>query len=447
MDNITHSLFGIATAKFVNAKVNKNKDKRTTYFLYFISIFAANFPDLDILMSIVDPGPLGYLLHHRGHTHTFLYLIPQVLLLFGLSIFGFKIKDKKVILWGLGLVSVNMVLHIFLDYQNSYGVHPFAPFNSKWFYNDNLFIIEPLLWFTMLPMLFTPIPPLWKGELWTQGYGRIRKNVTWVLALGFFMMVLVAAYRATYLSGFTFVMLGLIFIIYMSILNRKSDVTKSLVALISAAVIMQTFAVARTLAYKSVYEFESHSLHAKSVADTEALSKTSRGENADLSVQTAEVVPKIFDVILSPLPANPFCWKFLTVVSNQKTNYLIRTGVYQNSNFSLGACPDAAYQRVHQGRNAHETNPVYVESTYSSSLQMLTEDLGSEALNCKRDQWLQFVRAPFREQMHVYKDLRFERESNFTKIDVNDPKVRCVRFKVPWVPPRQDLIEITKPNS
>ncbi|MCO5113068.1 MAG: metal-dependent hydrolase [Bdellovibrionaceae bacterium] len=417
MDNITHSLFGIATAKYVNSKINKKKDKRVTVFLYFVSIFAANFPDLDILMSLIDPGPLGYLLHHRGHTHTFLYLVPQVFLLLLLSILGFRIKDKKVILAGVGLVSVNMCLHLFLDYQNSYGVHPFAPFNSKWFYNDNLFIIEPLLWFTMLPMLFTPIPKFWTQDMWCSTWGTKVKALSWFVGISFFITIAYLAYRAQYVSLFTFSFLCLLFLFYLLILNTKSEVSKSLVALISAAVIVQGFALARTQAYRQVYAAES---------------------------RPSLAAYKIFDVILSPMPANPFCWNFLTVSSDQETVYMIKKGVYQNSFARVFSCPDAVYKNLRHGKNVHTFQEVYVEETHSAPLKSLVEDLGSEAINCKRDQWLQFVRAPLREKQYVYKDMRFERESNFTKIDVTDPEVRCVTLQVPWVPPRQDLIDLIR---
>ena len=46
---------------------------------------AGNFPDLDLVLTPLLPAPLGYLLHHRGHTHTVLYAFPQAMLLAALS--------------------------------------------------------------------------------------------------------------------------------------------------------------------------------------------------------------------------------------------------------------------------------------------------------------------------------------------------------------------------
>ncbi|WP_370466973.1 metal-dependent hydrolase, partial [Salmonella enterica] len=38
------------------------------------------------------------------------------------------------------------LLHIALDFTNSYGVHPFWPFDNRWYYGDAVFIVEPLFW-------------------------------------------------------------------------------------------------------------------------------------------------------------------------------------------------------------------------------------------------------------------------------------------------------------
>ena len=44
---------------------------------YAAGIVAANLPDLDLFYTAVTPAPLGYLLHHRGHTHTLVGLVVQ----------------------------------------------------------------------------------------------------------------------------------------------------------------------------------------------------------------------------------------------------------------------------------------------------------------------------------------------------------------------------------
>ena len=50
------------------------------------SALANNAPDLDFLYSGITPGKLGYLLHHRGHTHTLLATVPLALLALGCGV-------------------------------------------------------------------------------------------------------------------------------------------------------------------------------------------------------------------------------------------------------------------------------------------------------------------------------------------------------------------------
>ena len=52
--------------------------------------------------------------------------------------------------WGttaaLVTACVGMVLHISMDGLNVYGVHPFWPFDARWYYGDLIFIVEPVFW-------------------------------------------------------------------------------------------------------------------------------------------------------------------------------------------------------------------------------------------------------------------------------------------------------------
>ena len=67
-------------------------------------------------------------------------------------------------------------LHIAMDALNSYGVHPFWPWNNRWFYGDTLFIIEPWLWLIILPvLLFSPrrLTKVIAGTLWLVAFGYV----------------------------------------------------------------------------------------------------------------------------------------------------------------------------------------------------------------------------------------------------------------------------------
>jgi len=145
MDNLTHSIIGAAFARSLPKRMQRPE-------IYWASVLGNNIPDADVLIRLV-PGTdaLDYLVHHRGWSHTFL-LAP----FFGLlaayvarKIAGLKETGLSVI--GIGILGCFM--HVGADFMNSYGVHPFSPFSNTWYFGDSIYIVEPLLWFTLVPYL------------------------------------------------------------------------------------------------------------------------------------------------------------------------------------------------------------------------------------------------------------------------------------------------------
>jgi inner membrane protein len=129
----------------------------------FAGVLSSNLPDIDLLwMPLFSDPKLGYLLHHRGHTHTLALVIPQALLVAVLA----KRLDKEQGFLGLFLISVlGLLLHIGFDACNSYGVHPFWPFDSRWFYGDSLFIIDPYLLLVLLCAVAGGLNARWRVGL------------------------------------------------------------------------------------------------------------------------------------------------------------------------------------------------------------------------------------------------------------------------------------------
>ena len=88
MDNLTHSLVGLAVGELADRSLPQHADPATARtrrrVLLATGALASNFPDLDLVLTPLLAPPLGYLLHHRGHTHTLLYALPQIALLLGL---------------------------------------------------------------------------------------------------------------------------------------------------------------------------------------------------------------------------------------------------------------------------------------------------------------------------------------------------------------------------
>src|SRR4051794_20262596 len=78
MDNVTHTLAGVVIAQSWNrfAKGSSPAEKRA---VFWSSVIGSNLPDIDYVARYL-PGVhgqdtrLAYLLHHRGFTHTLLFL-------------------------------------------------------------------------------------------------------------------------------------------------------------------------------------------------------------------------------------------------------------------------------------------------------------------------------------------------------------------------------------
>lgn len=156
MDNLSHSVVGLALGELVQRSLRPQADPARQQLrrrlLLGAGWAASNFPDLDLVATPLLPDPLGYLLHHRGHTHTLLYALPQALLLVALLWACWPsaralLRDSARARSGLAnAVGAGFLLHIAMDYLNSYGIHPFHPFDSRWLYGDMVYILEPVFW-------------------------------------------------------------------------------------------------------------------------------------------------------------------------------------------------------------------------------------------------------------------------------------------------------------
>jgi inner membrane protein len=152
LDNLTHSLAGLIVgdaAVALRARFGAPFSARYRAAALFTAAFANNAPDLDFVYVGITGGKLGYLLHHRGHTHTVAAVLPLALLCLALVAVIFRrAKDRLTAsdYQHLGLIALlGGVLHVLMDFGNNYGVHPFWPVHDGWFYGDAIFIIEPWL--------------------------------------------------------------------------------------------------------------------------------------------------------------------------------------------------------------------------------------------------------------------------------------------------------------
>jgi inner membrane protein len=162
MDNVTHALAGLLLAEATVALVGRRRAeppgaglRRTAA---VIGVVGAELPDADLLyagpiLDLMDMGRLGYLLHHRGHTHTIVFALAGALVLWGIALLARRGRPAAERWALLGLALVATLSHVALDWTNSYGVHPFWPVANGWYYGDAVFIVEPWLWIAAIPPL------------------------------------------------------------------------------------------------------------------------------------------------------------------------------------------------------------------------------------------------------------------------------------------------------
>ena len=147
MDNLTHSLVGLVASK---AGLERLSPGTTT-----LCVLAANAPDADIL-SLVFGGRWAFLHHHRGITHSVLGTLALALALpcifYLVDILRARIRGRSSRLKFRGLMVASLVVtatHPVMDWANNYGVRFLLPWNSRWFYGDFVFIIDPFIWLVL----------------------------------------------------------------------------------------------------------------------------------------------------------------------------------------------------------------------------------------------------------------------------------------------------------
>jgi inner membrane protein len=135
MDNITHSLTGLAIAR---AGLNRFCPRAT-----LLLILSANAPDGDVITAL--RGPFQYFEAHRGYSHSlaclpFLAVVPVFL-----TAAIFRQQLPWIRAWILSCIGI--ASHLLLDCTNSYGVRLFLPFSSRWLHLDwnNLYDVCILL--------------------------------------------------------------------------------------------------------------------------------------------------------------------------------------------------------------------------------------------------------------------------------------------------------------
>jgi inner membrane protein len=416
VDNLTHVLAGmlIAEAAVALRSVEENGSpsaraaSEVSIFrnvAYVVSVAGNNFPDLDFLWSGVTGRPFGYLLHHRGHSHTLVGAFAIALLLRGAAtLYGrwrreaWSPADGR---WIFGLCWVGPLAHIAMDTSNNYGTHPFWPLYRGWFYGDAVFIVEPAFWAAGIP------PLAWAA----------RSAITRITLLAFLALGLGAAFFVRFVPVPMAVGLLLLALLSGVAGRQREPRARALLGLLACLAVAATFFGASRVAAAAV--------------------RAAVGDDHELS-----------DVIVTPMPANPLCFAAVTV-GHDGSNYIAHRAVVATwpALFPGRRCPDMEEMPTAplSPSALADTPHVLWRGQYVAPLRRLLRLYHD---NCQAAALLRFLRAPYwrddADQTLILGDLRYDRNPglDFSDVHIELQPSLCPRAVPSWTPPRQDLLEM-----
>lgn len=151
MDNVAHALVGAVLARAVgDPKVARAG---------LLGAVAANAPDWAELFIGLPGDNADFLVLHRGITHSLAGALAETIaltLLVGLGTrWWTRLRGGAAPPWGAlaSCIGITILSHLYMDWQGSYGLRPFLPWNNQWYYADWVAIIDPFFWLVPLVAL------------------------------------------------------------------------------------------------------------------------------------------------------------------------------------------------------------------------------------------------------------------------------------------------------
>jgi inner membrane protein len=415
MDNLSHSVAGLLAGEILQRALPQEAEPGNTAIRHRLLLLscclASNFPDLDLFLTSLLPAPLGYLLHHRGHTHTILYALPQALLL-ALLTWALWPAARRLLRqsraaragWALALCT-GFALHLLMDYLNSYGLHPFHPFASRWLYGDMVFILEPVFWTAFGVPMFMLLP---------------RKWLRWALPALLAVALLLFSMRG-FLAWQSLLALFAIGAL-LARLQRRQQGARQLSALLLAAGLGLGFVAVQALA-----------AHAAREAIVDALGRRDPGA-------------KFIDAALTAFPSNPACWNVVALQARAgEGSYRISRGVLSIAPRWMPAlsCPRSFIAGAALPAASDAVALLWQEDASLTRLRQLARD------NCHFNAWMRFARMPLLEGSRA-SDARFASglRDNFSTLELNAFAGNACERRVPqWDYPRADLLTAPAPQT
>lgn len=435
-------LLGDATTTWVTRRTGMPASPRFRRAAIVLGIVAAEFPDSDLVYAgaRLGMGNLGYLLHHRGHTHTVVWATVSAVLLWLVTRWWWR-RGEPVTTAGddavsaqraklpyeralLGLALVGTWSHLLLDWTNSYGVHPFWPLDNRWMYGDAVFIVEPWLW-------VAAIPPLLFGA--RSRVGRV------VLAL---LLVVILVFGGV--SGAV----------------ARGPLTVLCAAAVVWCAVQWWLRKRGSVGEPSVTRTRGHvrSGLAAWAAATLVFTGASRAAKADVRAQVAEKDLMTDDIVLAPAPGDPMCWSAL-VVTHGDGRYRVSSALAAPVAGQSVAICEARYVRAASpvGGDALElqpgaTMPVPFPSTTAVQWRRTWSAADGElaalaGARCEVAEALRFMRIPVWDARPdgglLLVDARFGVRGGFTAVALGPANGQCTLdggWIPPWRPPRVDAL-------
>jgi len=139
LDTLTHALSGALLAR---ATASRDAPPRSTPRRIAAGFFACAFPDIDFVIGFL--GPVEYLTHHRGATHSLLLLPAWAFVVAWLL--AKVLREPRGWRALYGVCALGIGAHILGDLITSYGTMILAPVSDRRFAWGTTFIIDP--WFS-----------------------------------------------------------------------------------------------------------------------------------------------------------------------------------------------------------------------------------------------------------------------------------------------------------
>jgi inner membrane protein len=421
LDNITHSLVGLVLADGLLALRAHGSNARGTPPVdgppktapvapagalagatVLVAMLANNAPDLDFLYRRITPGKLGYLLHHRGHTHTLLATLPLALVCVTIAAGWVRLRRERLPLREYGFLLAVAVLggclHVLFDFGNNYGVHPFWPLDDHWYYGDAIFIVDP--W------LIVALAGVALGARRTKA----ARGVLWFIVLGLLAIAWISQLLGVALAA----ALSAVALSWLLWLQRAGPRRRWWSASIGlgtlAAVLLGT-------------RFEAR---------------------ANVRRALAREPGTLVSLGSTPAPGNPLCW-WVLAAEQVGDDYVVRQALVAGwpRLSSVSAChwpshgTTAPLQPSQLGERAQQAGVIEWGPEFRAPLAQLRALVRE---NCVARAFTRYARMPYWVESStgpaVIGDLRFDRSRalDFTDLELT-PEPECPHFVPPWQPP------------